>query len=256
MEMSYPITPEETMFFDLPKADGLRIKGILRGGLDQPVAVMLHGRPGNGNELLQYSGARFLAAHGIATLRLSLYDFEPQTRDLMDCTLETHADDFTVVTQALREKGVPRIFGIGHSYGGLTILRSQVELDAAVLWDPSHGLWWQENKGDSTKYPEKRVGEYIIGTAGCMWAYPATAKEYDEKLGDTSAWARKPYPLQVISAGNGKLADLGERYYQVAAEPKSHVVIPGAGHGFEESDEVLRQLLTETYHWLAKYTQL
>ncbi len=254
--MTYQATEEKTIYFDLPQTDGLKIKGILRGDLAGPLAVMMHGRPGNGNALLQYLGARYLHQHGISTLRLYMYDFEPDTRNLMDCSLDTHAADFEAVIHQLREQTAGQLFAIGHSYGGLTILKSTAALDGAVLWDPSHGLWWQEQRDAAfaDKFPEVVVGNYVIGTAGAGWMYPTAAKAHDEHLGDTSGLAAKPYPIEVISAGKGALVDLGERYAAAANEPKRHIIIKNAGHSFEESDDVMLELFEETLSWLAKFT--
>lgn len=253
-EAKYRVTKEKTIFFDLPNTSGLKIKGILRGELTGPIVVMMHGRPGSGNALLQYLGARYLSERGMATLRLFMYDFEAKTRNLMDCTLQTHVDDFEAVVAELREKKVNKVFAIGHSYGGLTILKSEAKLDGAVLWDPSHGLWWAENRDSqlANRYPEVIVDKYVIGIAGTGWVYPVAAQVYDKQLGDTSSWAAKTYPLKLISAGKGELVDLGERYYQVAQKPKSHVVITGADHGFEESDGIMLELFEETYDWFSK----
>jgi dienelactone hydrolase len=253
-EMRYRATEEKVIFFDLPHTKGLRIKGILRGELAGPLAIMMHGRPGNGNELLQYLGARYLCERGISTLRLFMYDFEPKTRNLMDSSLQTHADDFEAVVQDLREQNVTKVFAIGHSYGGLTILKSKIELNAAVLWDPSHGLWWTENRDSlfTDEYPEVVVDKYVIGTAGSGWAYPVAARESDQQLGDTSSWAAKNYPLKVISAGNGALIDLGKRYIEEAREPRSHTVIANAHHSFDDSDDVMLELFEETYDWITK----
>jgi len=252
--MQYQSITEKTIFFDLPKSDGLCIKGILRGELAGPLAVMVHGRPGSGNELLQYLGARYLHERGISTLRLFLYDVEPRTRNLLDCTLQTHVDDFETVINNLHQHHVKQLYAVGHSYGGLTILESRADLDAAVLWDPSHGLWWAENRGDLQKniFPEVTVGKYVIGTAGSGWVYPAAAEAYDQQLGDTSSLAAKNYPLKIISAGKGALSDLGERYIEAVRMPKSHKIIADAHHSFEDSDEVMLELFAETHAWLTR----
>jgi pimeloyl-ACP methyl ester carboxylesterase len=253
-EMKYQAVKEEIIYFDLPNSDGLRIKGILRGKFVAPLAIMMHGRPSSSNALLQYLGARYLYEQGISTLRLSMYGFEAKTRNLMDCNLETHVEDFEAVVGEVRKQTVGPILAIGHSYGGLTILKSKAKLDGVVLWDPSHGLWWDENRDAlfTDEFPETTIDEFIIGTAGKGWVYPAKAKKYDEQLGDTSKLAAKDYPLKIISAGKGALTDLGERYFKAANEPKSHVIVKDAGHGFEESDNVMLELFEETASWLSK----
>ncbi len=257
MKMQYAVLEEQVVYFDLPHTPGLRIKGIMRGDPTRSVAVMMHGRPGSGNELLQYLGARYLAEKGIATLRLFMYDFEPNTRNLFDCTLQTNADDFDAVIVALRGRGASKIFGVGHSYGGLTILKSQAKLDAVVLWDPSHGSWWADHgHAKDAMYPEIQAGEFIIGTAGYGWVNSAAAIAYDKQLGDTSGWSAKPYPIMVISAGEGRLTDLGAQYIAAAHEPKRHVIIPDAHHSFDDSDAVMCQLFAETHEWLRRYDEV
>lgn len=251
--MAYQAVKETTLHFELPGTGRLKIKGVLRGTLKGPLAIMMHGRPGSGNALLQYLGARYLYDQGISTLRLLMYGFDPDTRNLLDCTLDTHVSDFEAVIANLRQQGVQQLFAIGHSYGGLTILKSTTKLEGAVLWDPSHGLWWTEDRSAryADTYPEKIVGDFVIGTAGHGWVYPAKSLRYDKQLGDTSAWAAKEYPIKIITAGKGALTDLGMRYYKAANQPKSQVVIKNAGHGFDESDSVMLELFKETENWLA-----
>ena len=149
MKMQYQATDEEVIFFDLPHSKGLKLKGILRGKLDGPLVVMMHGRPGSGNALLQYLGARYLHEHGISTLRLFMYDFAPKTRNLLGCNLQTHVDDFSKQgINQLRKQKVTQLFAIGHSYGGLTILKSKVKLEErygtlhTVYGGRSTGTYW------------------------------------------------------------------------------------------------------------------
>ncbi len=248
--MSYRSVPEETLYINLPDTDGLKLKAILRGSFDQPLVVMVHGRPGEGNELLQYLGARYLYEQGFASLRLFMYDFSPDTRDLLDCTLDTHAADFTAVIEYIRDRGAKTVFGVGHSYGGLTILKSDAKLDGAVLWDPTHGSVWQDAELD-LDFSEEVVGDMTIVRGGYGYIVPTAQREYDKRLGDTSAWAaHKGYPIEVISAGQGSMTHLGKRYVESADEPKRQVVIADAHHQFEDSDEVVIRLFQETASWL------
>ena len=251
----YRIEDEEILYFDLPGSDGLHIKGILRGSLNQPLAVIMHGRPGTGNELLPYLAAHYLREHGIASLRLFMYDFEPKTRNLLDCTLDTFVQDFDEVIRQLQERKVPKIFAIGHSYGGITVLKAKAKLDGAVLWDPTHGSYWVEHADkEDDNFPEKTIGDLVIGIGGYGYISSEKAEEYDKQMGDTTKWAaHKDYPLMVISAGKGEMTHLGKRYIEVADEPKKHVVIKNAHHQLEDSDKVILQLLTETTDWLKKF---
>jgi pimeloyl-ACP methyl ester carboxylesterase len=214
----------------------------------------MHGRPGSGNELLPYLAARFLYEKGYSCLRLFMYDFEPNTRDLLDCTLETHVSDFDVVISNLRKRNVPKIFAVGHSYGGLTILKSKSRLEGAVLWDPTHGLVFHEPHDLDEKYPETVVGEMVIGTSGPGYiSGPVAAKKFDERMGDTTTWAAgKGYPMKIIAAGKGVMAHLGKKYFEAADEPKQYVVIDEAHHQFEDSDAVVFRLFEETLEWIQR----
>lgn len=253
-EMRYRLVPEETLWIDLPGSGGLKIRGVLRGSLDDPLVVMMHGRPGDEDSALMYVGAAYLHQQGFSVLRLAMYGYEPEARDLVDCTLDTHVTDFETVVRHLRGDGVRTVFAVGHSYGGLTILKSAAALDGAVLWDPSHGLAWQGEiaarwRGNDVT---RRLDGLAIHLAGKGYVYSEEADRLDLELGDTTTSAAgKGYPLKVISADRniGILTGLGERYAAAADEPKAWVEIPGAGHNFAESDAIMVRLFDETASW-------
>ncbi len=251
-QLTYRAEDEQTMFLELPKTDGLRIKGILRGSLDKPVVVIMHGRPGTGNELPYYLLARYLSEQGISSLRLFMYDFEPKTRNLIDSDLDTHVKDFDTVVSELRKLKVPKVFAVGHSYGGITILKSKTKLDGAVLWDASHGSVYADShiNDDDEEFPEQVVGNLVIGTGGDGYVDSVDTEKYMKEIGDNSDWAaNKGYPLKIISAGNGILAKYSQKYIDVADEPKEHIIIEDASHQFDDSDEVVFELLEETVKW-------
>jgi pimeloyl-ACP methyl ester carboxylesterase len=254
-ELGFTNQPERAFYTDLPGTAGLQSKGILRGDLAMPVVVQLHGKPGNGNELLQFLLAHHLYEQGFASVRLSLYGYEQHTRNQLETTLEDNAQDFTTVVSSLRSQGARQVFGVGHSYGGSAILKSSAALDGAVLWEPTHGSAWHEIPDAEPNFLEKTLGKYVIGISG--WPYVTTTEEraYDLALGDTTQWAaRKGYPLKVISAANGSMTHLAARYIAAADEPKEHVVIPNASHQLHDSDEVISTLLDETASWLKNFT--
>lgn len=242
---------------DIPLSGGKKIAGILRGkvGAGQPVLIMMHGLPGSNNELLQYLGARHVSEQNITTLRISMYDFGEQYRSILECTLETHIADFEDVVRYLQEQGATQIFASGHSYGGITILGSGVALAGAVLWDPSHGLAWQDPIFDSPNFPTKEYGDIIVGTGGYGYISSKRHHEYKKALGDTTDWARgKNYPMKFIIAGGGPLSKYNKKYFEVADNPKELVVLDDAHHQFEDSDEVTEKLFTETVEFIKKYS--
>lgn len=238
---------------NIPLRDGKKLHAILRGDInpDTPVVIMMHGRPGSGNELLQYLGARYLFEDGLTTLRLFMYNFGQEYRDLLDCTLDTHIQDFEDAVAYLRDKGVKKVFAIGHSYGGITILGSKAGLDGAVLWDPSHGLAYTAPEFDSPDFSEITHDDIIVGVNGYGYINSTQTEVYNRILGDTTAWAKdKNYPLKFILASAGPLAKYSKRYYDVASEPKALVEMKDAHHSFEDSDEVMECLFRESAEWL------
>lgn len=242
---------------DIELSDGKKINGILRGSLTDgsPVVVMMHGRPGQANELLQYLGARYLREQDISSLRLNMYDFGDKYRSILECALDTHISDFDTVINYLRGQKVKKIFAIGHSYGGITILGSESVLDGAVLWDPTHGLAFQDPEFDSPDFPEKTLGDVVVGTGGCGYIFSLAQKQYDKKLGDNTDWAaNKKYPIKFILAAAGPLAKYARRYYEVASEPKEVMDIKDAHHQFEDSDQVVERLFQETTEWIKKFS--
>lgn len=244
---------------DIPLRDGKKLHAILRGELSQnkPVVVMMHGRPGSGNELLQYLGAHFISEKDITTLRLSMYDFGKEYRNLLECTLETHVSDFEDAIQYLRDQHMDKVFALGHSYGGITIIASKAKLDGAILWDPSHGLAWHNDNPEfnSPDFPEEAFGDIIVGTGGYGYISSKQQAEYDDNLGDTTDWAKdKGYPMKFILASAGPLAKYAKQYYDVSSEPKALVDIQDAHHQFEDNDEVTEKLFVETIEWIKRFS--
>jgi|GEM_PF-520413 len=245
---------------NIPLRDGKQLHAILRGEIEvnTPIVIMMHGRPGSANELLQYLGAHYIGEHNISTLRLSMYDFGTNYRSILDCTLDTHIQDFEDVVLYLRGMGVKKVFALGHSYGGITILGSKAKLDAAVLWDPSHGLAWHNDNPDfiGSDFPEKTFENIVIGTAGNGYILSKEQSDRDSAIGDNTDWAEnKGYPIKFILAKAGPLAKLAKKYYEVASEPKSMIEIENAHHQFEDSDEVTEKLFAETVEWLKTYNE-
>jgi len=213
---------------------------------------MMHGLTGEPNSTLQYLGARYLCEKGFTVLRLAMYSVGDHYRSLFDCTLDTHVSDFEDVIRWLRKKSQQKLFAIGHSYGGLTVLASKAQLDGAVLWDPTHGLVFQQEDDD---FVEKTVGEFRIGLTGTGYVIPETIVRYNENLGDNSTWAAaKEYPIKFIAAGDGALKKYVQAYYDVATQPKEFCVIEGAQHNFLDSDDVTHKLYEETVGWLDHYS--
>lgn len=228
------------------------IYGVLRGSLSRPLVVFVHGLTGHMNEHIFYNGARFLESHGFSSFRFNLYSFEPDARKLDECTLQTHADDLDVVIAHLRKTGVRKIFVIGHSYGGPTILLSRrKDFDGVVLWDPSYAESGSLAKEAVyiralDKYYLDWSCKKIVGKE--MFAF---SKQMNARR--SKAWiASLHVPVKIIVAGKGEiLARGGKGFYDAANRPKDFAIIKGADHNFNV-DGTEEQLFKETLGWIKK----
>jgi pimeloyl-ACP methyl ester carboxylesterase len=115
---------ERNVRMAIPKTT-LHINGKLRGSWHRPVIVFVHGLCCDMDEHIFYNGARWFERRGYATFRFNLYDWQPGTRKLKDCTIKTQADDLDLVVRYLRKNGAKTVHVVGHSYGGPTILYFQ-----------------------------------------------------------------------------------------------------------------------------------
>lgn len=219
------------------------------GSLEQPVVVFVHGLTGHMDEQIFYNGARYFHERGISSLRFNLYDWSQDARKLTECTLTIHSHDLNVVTDYLRKQGAKRIFVVGHSYGGPTILLADSKkFNAVVLWDPSHGDVFDEE--DEVKYVKELDGYYVIWGAGFIIG--SKMRNLEKELKWDTLTAQITTPLKVISAGKGVLVKQGKKYVELAQGPKEHAVIAQAEHNFNE-EGVAEQLFDETISWFKKY---
>ncbi|MBP9667381.1 alpha/beta hydrolase [Candidatus Saccharibacteria bacterium] len=245
-------TSADETHFEISLADGKKLHGILRGTLDanSRVVVMMHGLIGSPKSLLLYLGSRFLHERGYTTLALYMYSYGSEYRDAIDCTLETHIADFKECVAYLQGLKVDKIFAIGHSYGGLTILGSNVGIDGAVLWDPSHGLAWS-NGGDVKRNWSEKSDHMLISVDGPGSMRPIGAQKLNQSLGDTSQLASSiSYPVEIISGDKSVIYKFQHLYVDAIPTKKNFVTIPNAGHSFDESDEMLLQVFENTAKWL------
>ena len=184
--------------------------------------------------------------------RFNFYDGEEGARSLIDCTIQTHADDLNRVLDKFGG-GYDQIYLIGHSYGGPTIMLANPDHIMAVsLWDPSYDLR-QIQQEFSERYIE-HLDYYVVnwGTS-----YLISKDMYNEagQL-DQNACAdlaqKFNAPVQVIHAGNGLYCTQPQSYHSYGkaeniALNQRHIV-PGTEHCFYEGDSC-KELLSKTEQW-------
>lgn len=226
-------------------SDKKQIYGILRGSLHKPLVVFVHGLTGNMNEHQFFNGARYFEKKGFSSFRFDLYSWQKDARKLHNCTLQTHADDMDRVVEYFRRKGVKKIFVVGHSYGGKTILLSHKKgFDGAALWDPSnnfHPLF------DKSRYV-KSLGGYIKKDESPYAVLMGKRMVEQEKKFPWKKIKEIHVPIKIIVAGEGVLIRGGKQYYEAANKPKAFAVIKDASHYFDE-DGAEERLFQETISW-------
>ncbi len=222
---------------------------ILRGSLKKPLIVFVHGFTGDRNERQFFNGARYVEKQGFSSVRFNLYDWRKDARKLHECTLSTHAYDLDRVVKYFRKKGAKKIFVVGHSYGGKTILLSKDrDFEGVVLWDPSHNSAPLFKKAKRIKNPKGYIE--LDEAAYGVFVGDRMVKEESEFPWKEGVRNLK-VPIRVIAAGNNSLIRGCKLYYKFANQPKSLVRIKGASHTFEE-DGKEEKLFQETVNWLKK----
>lgn len=251
LKYSFKVSPEKQIVIPIENSN-LHINGILRGTWDQPLVILIHGLACDNRGLLPFLLARLLHEHGFATLRVNMYDRTDDTRDMIDCTMETHTEDLSRIVAYVRKQHSPQVFAVGHSYGGLTILSGDAELDGAVLLEPSHfkcSMELDESLEPKRKEITQKFVAYENG-AGYIDPLPMVRERKRKATLAEETLAQKTYPLLFIAAENCTLLPYIQNYHRVANQPKKLYIAKGASHDLTDSDEIMLNVFQQTLTWL------
>lgn len=233
--------------------DGAAIHGRLNHAEKKSnhCVVMVHGLTGNMQEYQHKAGALFFAAQGYDVFRFDLYGEEKGARRLRDCTLTTHAADLQDVL-AEKTAGYDKIFLIGHSYGGPTIMLAQPKQAAAIsLWDPSFDLphlWGQLPASEENGYCIEGRGVEVLLNPAMMTETHLYDRENCLALSRTLG-----RPIQVIHAEHCIYNAPDEISWHSAGHPDNERhLIKGADHCFVEGD-TLAEALGHSWRWFSRY---
>ena len=232
---------------EIPTSDGKVIYGVKNSAAStDKLIIFVHGLGGNIRAHQYHNAARFFPENGFDVLRISLYDRPENARKLHECSIDTHAEDIDTVVKSVQDS-YEKIFLVGHSLGGPSIIYSTQDVTATVLWDPSivldpsQQLSWQEIKVGGDYYLKYGDWKIVSRKLHDQWAET-----------NVSMLKRMNVPTKIIAAGAGPLV---ERWNQVLEEipvPYEYHVIPDAGHGFDEWGADV-ELYAETLKYLETF---
>jgi len=196
----------------------------------------------------------WFAKHGYATYRFNLYSWQKDARQLMNCTLTTHANDLDAVVAHFRRKGHKKIFVIGHSFGGPTIfLSKKQDFDAAVMWDPSYGLsFTKKNYGSPGGRFVKVLNGYVMPWGANVVLSKRMAKDVDALVWDDLPKAFH-VPLKIFAAQKGVLMKGCQKYFEAAKKPRALVTVKGATHYFDDTPRMQERLFSASGTWFKKF---
>lgn len=239
--------------WNLPTPDGKTIYGVKTSGAGATAAIFIaHGLTGHVNEYTLKRAAEYFASHGYDVYRVNLYGGQSDARQLLDCTLQTHADDFSIVTDHF-SPAYKQTFLVGHSYGGPTVmLNPHPNATAYSLWDPSFDLATVHEDFESNYkaltgcYSVSWGTTFLIGQA--MYDHAHTL---DEAACIALAKAN-PVPTQVVFAGDGYYVSKSHNYQSFGNPRNRHDVVKGTSHCFYEG-QTCEELLAKTHNWFKSF---
>lgn len=235
--------------YNIKTPDGKTINGILRGSIQKPVILIVHGFCGNMNEAMHYNAARYFEAQGFSSFRFNLYSWKKENRKLHECTLATHGADIDTVIAFLKSKGAKHVYAVGHSYGFPSILHAKnKDIEALVSWD---GSVLPRNSFEKLPSISKPIKGKFIDEGYFVVMGEKMAKE-EGMVNSKQLLKRFDRPTKFITIPkNGNLAG-SKKLFASMPQPKELVVIKGASHNFTEEGKQ-EELYKETVSWFKKF---
>ena len=188
--------------------------------------------------------------HGYDVYRPAFYWDGPDTRKLDECTVEIHAQDLSKVIDLTKAKH-EKVYCAGHSYGGLTLLHSNPEINAVSFWDSSYIPSWLEDELetiDNSKHYSLPWGtRQLVGKDMLEEAISLTAPVCKDLAENFIS------PSQVILAEDAQEEAIRKNLYIDLKATKELIEIDGADHCFYKKDSMI-QLLQHTENWFSSHS--
>lgn len=241
--------------FALPSPDGFTIHGTLNKALStapsRKLAIFAHGMTGHSSEYIFMTARDFFTTRGYDVVRFEFYCSEPHARSLRDCLLQTYVQDLQQVIAHFR-KDYDSIFVAGHSYGGMTALVANPDINAISLWDSSLYPYKEYWERESRYIPELECYSVYAGINALVGkAMIEESLTYDlEKMRAIAEDLNVPTQL-VVAAEHVKRP--GQKMvFDMITAPKDYTEIKGAHHDFCDNDTA-QDLMTKTWEWFERF---
>lgn len=237
----------------LEARDGTNIYGVLNSSdkNTKKAIFLVHGLNRDMHEYAFKRAADYFSEN-YDVYRFNLYDGREKGRALIDCTLQTHADDLDDVLNHYAG-GYESVFLIGHSYGGPTvILANPRNITAVSLWDPSFDLKGVQSDFSKTYIEKEDCYSVNWGTSyliGKEMYYCANKLDKDACIKLAQEFQ---HPVQVIHAGNGYYVNKDVSYHSYGNSQNIREVVSGTVHFFYEGNSC-DELLQKTRNWFSKF---
>ncbi len=237
--------------FELPTEDGFKIHGIINKAEGNKKAIIFcHGLGQNMYDYHFQVAKSFFPEKGYDVIRFDFYTGEEGGRNIKDCTVAVHGKDFDVVLGGF-EASYDKIYAVGHSYGGLTLLVANNSKTSAVsLWDSTYDtadwkdFWMHIKEFDMYSFKGDPLNS-LVGKDLYEENLIFQGENIDRIVSKFIA------PAQVVAAGENleHVIETRERLYKNIGSPsKEYCLIEGADHCFNKGNVVF-DLLENTYKW-------
>ncbi|MDY0029948.1 MAG: alpha/beta hydrolase [Pseudobdellovibrionaceae bacterium] len=238
--------------FDIPAFDGKKIFVRLNKSGNKPskkAVVIGHGLTGRPEEALHQIARDYFNDRGYDVYRLAYYHDDTGYRRLHETTLDIHAKDLNTVLGHVRGSH-EKVFVIGHSHGGLTMVFANPQANALCFWDPSYqpGRRWVINaqlSHDGRHYERTGRFKFAVGIDAIEEVKKLTreaAKEMAEKI---------TAPSLVVVAEDSWLGEDPNLLFDDLTCEKGKVRIKGADHIFSRG-KTAHDLVQKTYAWFER----
>jgi len=211
------------------------------------LVILVHGLGGNERRYLMHAGKDYFVKNGYSVCRVNLYKGDEKTRELSDCTIQTHAQDIDTVVDYFKED-YEGIFMAGHSLGGPSMYYSRAvtkdQIKAIAYWDPSI-----TSKKDAYFQWNAKLDAYV--TQGRL-KYVMPKKLLDSWCAITEDDILKMRTRSLfVFAGEGVLHDMWKPTLPKLLNENEIIEIEGASHMLDENNSAER-VFESTLDWFNK----